>query len=82
MIGPGERKNLAANLPAYQAHYRSVIRTPNYEIFAVGTGSSPPSAATGHDDPDTVDGPASNRYAAEPEYQPRPATVVHADRLN
>jgi hypothetical protein len=35
VVGPYERREFGANLGAYQARYPSLIRTPNYEIFAV-----------------------------------------------
>jgi uncharacterized membrane protein len=39
VIGPYERERLDADLSAFRERYRSVLRTPSYEIFAVG-GSS------------------------------------------
>ncbi len=36
VIGPAERQDLGANVAAYRARYPSVIRTANYEMFAVG----------------------------------------------
>jgi len=36
VIGPAERQDLGANVAAYRARYPSVIRTANYEVFAVG----------------------------------------------
>ena len=38
VIGPREREELAANLAAYLAHYPTIIRTANYQVFAVGQG--------------------------------------------
>jgi len=35
VIGPFERKKLGANLAAYRGRYPSIIKTANYEIFAV-----------------------------------------------
>jgi hypothetical protein len=35
-IGPYERDKLAANLEAYRSSYPRVLRTPHYEVFAVG----------------------------------------------
>jgi uncharacterized membrane protein len=35
VVGPFERREVAANLAAYQAHYPSIIRTVNYEVFDV-----------------------------------------------
>jgi hypothetical protein len=35
VIGPNERNDLAANVPAFQARYPNVISTPNYAVFDV-----------------------------------------------
>jgi hypothetical protein len=38
VIGPFERDQLAANVSAYRNRYNTIIKTDNYEVFAVGEG--------------------------------------------
>jgi uncharacterized membrane protein len=35
VIGPDERQRFAANLAGYRARFPTLLRTENYEIFAV-----------------------------------------------
>jgi uncharacterized membrane protein len=44
VIGPNEREKCGADLAAYRAHYRSVVRTENYEVFDVKTALDPPTS--------------------------------------
>jgi hypothetical protein len=54
VIGPDERQRFSANLAGYRARFPTLLRTENYEIFAVGSRDS---GGSGHDDPATSTGP-------------------------
>ena len=41
VIGPDERQRFAANLEGYRARFPTLLRTENYQIFAVDAGEQP-----------------------------------------
>jgi hypothetical protein len=57
VIGPDERQRFAADLEGYRARFPTLLRTENYEIFAVGVGDS---GVAGHKDPATSTGPGGD----------------------
>jgi uncharacterized membrane protein len=46
VIGPNERETMGANLDAYRAGYRTVVRTNTYDVFDVTGASTSSSTAT------------------------------------